>query len=117
MKRKQMFISIAAAIAVAGLVAGGYRLYETLDTTGKRPTFDPEWQRCEPGDSCVVVAAPCEDWEPVNARYRDDAAAYYQHLMTLIETTELWCPSTGNPLLTPRAECVAERCVKIGSQW
>lgn len=117
MKRKQILISIAAAVAVAALGVGGYRLYETLDAQGKRPTFDPAWQRCETSDVCVAVPAPCEDWAAVKERYRDDAAAYYAHLMTLIENTELWCPSTGNPLVTPRAECIAEQCTIIGPQW
>lgn len=110
MNRKRIVVTVGAVAVAAAVSVGGYRLYQELDARGKRPTFNPEWQRCEAGDACVAIPAPCEDWVAVNARHRDDAAAYYAHLMTVIESIELWCTSTGNPLTTPRAICLSGQC-------
>lgn len=114
MNRKRMAVIVGAVATAAVLAFGGYRLYEALDARGKRPTFSAEWQRCEAGDTCVAVAAPCQDWEAVNERYHDDAAAYYNHLMAVIESSELWCPSRSIPTMTPFAMCLSGQCAITG---
>jgi hypothetical protein len=66
-------------------------------TTGApdRAVFSPEWVLCDEGDVCVAVAAPCGEWQPVNGTHEEVAAAYYGHLITVVEEAEMICMSTN----------------------
>ena len=76
----------------------------------RRPVFSPQWELCEPGDSCVAVQAPCGEWQPVNGIHESDAAAYYGHLMTVVEETGMECVSTNLSTRKPAAYCQSETC-------
>ena len=81
-------------------------------TAGKpdRPVFSPEWGLCDDGNTCVAVEAPCGEWQAVNAKHEADAAAYYGHLITVVETTGMECVSTNLNRQTPAAYCLSGVC-------
>jgi len=79
--------------------------------TPRRPVFDPLWELCGAGEACVAVQAPCGEWQPVNAAHEQDAAAYYTHLMTVVEETGMECVSTNLSVGKPAAYCKSGTCV------
>ena len=85
---------------VAGLTAGNQ----------DRPVFNPEWGLCDGADICVAVQAPCGEWQPVNRKHEADAAAYYGHMMTVVETTRMECVSTNLSSGKPAAYCLSGVC-------
>ncbi len=97
----------AAALALGALV------YVTAALTGaepERPVFSPQWTICDAGDSCVVVQAPCGEWQPVNAAHQASATIYYNHLMTVVEETGMECVSASLSRIRPAARCRLGRC-------
>ncbi len=107
-RTKKLLIAAAGLLAVAGGV--GYFVLVGTGLLGGRPTFERKWDFCETGDSCVPVLGPCGRWSPVNEKYLDDATAYYDHLITVVETTELSCPWGPVPDFQPRAYCLSGFC-------
>lgn len=75
-----------------------------------RPVFSPQWELCEAGETCVAVQAPCGEWQPVNEVHEGDAAAYYGHLMTVVEETGMECVSTNLSTRKPAAYCRSGTC-------
>jgi hypothetical protein len=102
------------AVGGAGILLGVGLLVNVLAgiTAGKhdRPVFGPEWTVCDGGDICVAVQAPCGEWQPVNAKHEVDAAAYYDHLMTVVEATGMECVSTNLSRVRPAASCRSGAC-------
>jgi len=80
------------------------------DDRAPRPVFNPQWQECRTGDACVAVQAPCGEWQPVNGRHETDAAAYYGHLITVVEETGMECVSTNLSTRKPAAYCRLGKC-------
>jgi hypothetical protein len=76
----------------------------------RRPVFDPRWELCEAGETCVAVQAPCGEWQPANAKHETEAAAYYGHLMTVVEATGMECVSTTLNTRKPAAYCLSGTC-------
>lgn len=98
----------------AGILLGiGLLVYVVAGlTAGKpdRPVFSPDWELCDRGDVCVTVQAPCGEWQPVNAKYEADAAAYYSHLITVVEAAGMECMSTNLSRGKPAAFCLSGVC-------
>jgi len=76
----------------------------------RRPVFDPQWEQCGAGDVCVAVQAPCGEWQPANAAHEKDAAAYYAHLMTVVEEAGMECGSANLSVRKPAAYCKSGTC-------
>ncbi len=95
-------LALAAALAyvVSGLVAG----------EKDRAVFSPEWELCRAGDICIAVQAPCGEWQPVNEKHEVDATAYYDHLITVVESTGMICMSVNVSRRKPAAYCLAGAC-------
>ncbi len=102
------------AVGGAGILFGvGLLVYVVAGLTAgepDRPVFSPEWTLCDGGDVCVAVQAPCGEWQPVNAKHQADAAAYYGHLMTVVETAGMECVSTNLSRSKPAASCLSAVC-------
>ena len=102
------------AVGGAGILLGvGLLVYVVAGlTAGKpyRPVFSPEWKLCDQGDVCVAVQAPCGEWQPVNRKHKADAAAYYGHLMTVVETTGMECVGSNLSRGKPMASCRSGVC-------
>lgn len=103
----------ALAIAVAAFV-GGTAYYYFPDDTGepdKRQVFDSQWQSCEAGDACVVLLAPCAAWETVNGKFRSEAAAYFEHMISVVdESGKFHCAQMPTFGPAPAAVCQFGKC-------
>ena len=98
----------AGAVLLMGAV-----IYVISDLTAgnrDRPVFSREWELCDSADVCVAVPAPCGEWQPVNQRHEQDAAAYYGHLITVVEEAEMVCMSVNLSTRRPQAFCVSGVC-------
>lgn len=100
------FLGAAGAVALAVLF---YLLSNPLEEP-RRALFREGWELCEVGDKCVAVDAPCGEWKPVNEKYEDDAAAYYRHLITVVEKGEMVCMESFVGGTKPNAWCVSGAC-------
>ncbi len=86
-KNYRKILLVALAVAAAAFVGGTAYYYLPGDTGEpvKRQVFNPQWQSCETGDRCAVLLAPCGIWETVNAKFQSEAAAYYEHMISLVD--------------------------------
>lgn len=94
-----LLLLVATVYFIAGLMAG----------EADRPLFSPEWELCDTGEVCVAVQAPCGEWQPVNEKYEEDAAAYYDHLIRVVES-EMVCMRVNMSTRKPQAFCVSGVC-------
>ncbi len=108
------FLLVALALAAAAFVGGTAYYYLPGDTAEpeQRQVFDPQWQSCETGDVCVVLLAPCGTWETANRKFKSQAAAYYEHMISLVdESGKFHCTSMPKFGPAPPAICQAGLCV------
>lgn len=94
------------------LLLVGVAIYIVAELTAgdrDRPLFSPEWELCDRADICVAVPAPCGEWQPVNEKYEQDAAAYYAHLIAVVES-EMICMSRNLNPRKPQALCISGVC-------
>lgn len=108
MKSKKLLLALGAG----GIVALGvlFHLLSNPDDSPRRAVFKPGWELCEGGDTCVAVAGPCGEWKPVNGKYEDEAAAYYRHLITVVEKGEMMCMERFFDGENPGALCISGTC-------
>ncbi len=104
---------VALAMAAAAFV-GGTAYYYLPGETGepdKRQVFDAQWQSCETVDACVVLLAPCGTWETVNRKFQSEAAAYYEHMIALVdESGKFYCAQMPTFGPAPPAICQFGQC-------
>lgn len=97
----------AAALLLSSIL---YVLAGRPDDRPRRPVFSRQWESCDRVEACVAVQAPCGEWQPVSETHETDAAAYYGHLMTVVEETGMECVSTNLSTRRPAAYCVSGKC-------
>lgn len=99
-------------VALAALLSGGaWYLYES-GAFSSRPAYDKTWAYCEAGDRCVAIRAPCETWVAVTERHLEDAKAYYDHMIALVEETpQMECASAPHSDIQPKAYCLSGLCM------
>lgn len=106
--------SLLWTLGGGGILLGlGLLAYVVAAYTAGRPdraVFNPDWDLCIPDDSCVAVAAPCGEWEPVNSVHEEEAAAYYGHLIEVVESNGMLCMSVNLDRRKPAAYCVRGVC-------
>lgn len=110
MKDKRLVWATAGAIFLVGAGLLAYAVSGLTAGRPVRPVFSPDWQSCDLGEACVAVQAPCGEWQPVNWMHEADAAAYYSHLITVVETTGMECVSTNLSRTKPAAYCLSGTC-------
>jgi hypothetical protein len=102
------------AVGGAGILLGsGLLVYAFAGLTTSKPdrrVFSPIWEVCDQGDVCVAVQDPCGEWQPVNKKHEEDAAAYYGHLITVVDTTGMECVSVNLSRRKPAAYCLSGAC-------
>lgn len=108
MKDKRLLWILGAA-GVSALGALFYLLSNPSDSP-RRAVFKPGWELCEAGDSCVAVAGPCGEWKPVNSAHEDESAAYYRHLISVVEKGEMICMERFHDTTKPPALCISGSC-------
>ena len=112
----RQIILAALAIAVAAFVGGTAYYYLPEDGAGPetRRVFDPIWQSCSAGDFCVAVMAPCGTWESVRQKYKSQATAYYQHMISVVDGSgEFYCAKKSEFGPPPPAICKSGRCTIV----
>ncbi len=110
MTKKRLQWIGAGALGTLSVVAIAYVVSGLGGAAPDRPVFNAEWALCTPGDICVTVLAPCGEWQPVNARHEGAAAAYYSHLMTIVEATGMECVGTNLSRRKTPAQCLSGAC-------
>lgn len=95
---------ILTSAAVAALIAA-FAAYRMLAPADPR-IYDENWEKCEAGDVCVAVSAPCRTWMAVNEKYQAEATAYYNHLISVIDESEgVGCMPGQGRFIQPYAAC------------
>ncbi|MDH3229905.1 MAG: hypothetical protein OEN55_08950 [Alphaproteobacteria bacterium] len=110
MKGKRLVGAVGGAGILFGLGLLVYVISGLIAGQPDRPVFSSEWVLCDEGDMCVAVAAPCGEWQPVNRAHEEAAAAYYGHLITVVEEAEMMCMSTNLSMRKPAAYCRSGVC-------
>lgn len=96
---------------MVALAIGAEYLY-SMDAFGSRPRYDETWAKCESDDRCTAIRAPCETWVAVNDSYLDDASAYYDHTIKLVEDSpQIMCPYRPQSDIQPKAYCLSGQCI------
>jgi hypothetical protein len=92
------------------LAIGILYLYD-LGAFSTRPSYDKTWAFCESGDRCTAIRAPCDSWVAISNKKLDDAEAYYNHLITLVEdSSQMECGSAPQSDIEPKAYCLSGIC-------
>lgn len=110
--QKKFLAVLGGALAVM-LSIGVWYLYD-IGAFGKRPNYDMNWAYCSAGDSCTAIRAPCETWVAVNDKHMDDARAYYDHMIALVEETpQMECATAPHDGVQPVAICMSGLCLPL----
>ena len=108
--QKKFLTAMGMALA-ALLVGGAWYLYD-LGAFSSRPAYDQTWAFCEPGDRCVAIRAPCENWVAISEKHLDDAKAYYDHMIALVEESpQMECAPSAPSDIQPKAYCLSGLCM------
>jgi len=107
---QKKFLIVLGAALVAMLAIGILYLYD-LGAFSTRPSYDKTWAYCESGDRCTAIRAPCDSWVAISNEKLDDAEAYYNHLITLVESSsQMECGSALQSDIEPKAYCLSGIC-------
>ena len=107
---QKRFLIVLGAALVAMLAIGILYLYD-LGAFSTRPSYDKTWAYCESGDRCTAIRAPCDSWVAISNKKLDDAEAYYDHLITLVEeSSQMECGSAPQSDIEPKAYCLSGIC-------
>ena len=107
---QKKFLAVLGAALAAMLAIGAWYLYD-VGAFSSRPSFDRTWAYCESGDRCTAIRAPCESWVAINDKHLDDARAYYDHMITLVEDSpQMECASNPQGDIQPKAYCLSGLC-------
>lgn len=110
--QKKFLAVLGAALAIM-LAAGTWYLYD-IGAFSSRPSYDKNWANCEPSDRCIAIRAPCESWAAVNDKHLDEAKAYYDHMIALVEgSPQMECASNPQSDIQPKAYCLAGLCITM----
>jgi hypothetical protein len=108
---QRKFLTVMAAVLAVILAGGSWYLYKS-GAFGSRPAYDQTWAYCEPGDRCVAIRAPCESWVAIAEKNLEDAKAYYDHMIALVEDTpQMKCASAPHNDIQPKAYCLSGLCM------
>jgi len=107
---QKRFLIVLGAALVTMLAIGILYLYN-LGAFSTRPSYDKTWAYCESGDRCTAIRAPCNSWVAISNKKLDDAEAYYNHLITLVEdSAQMECGSAPQSDIEPKAYCLSGIC-------
>ena len=110
---QKKFLAALGGVLAVMLLIGAWYLYD-IGAFSKRPNYDVKWAYCDPGDSCTAVRAPCESWVAINDRYLDDAQAYYDHMIAMVEESpQMECAAASGIGPPPRAVCLSGLCLPL----
>lgn len=108
---QKKFLGVTGVLLAAMLAAGTWYLFR-IGAFDDRPAYEQKWAYCDAGDRCTAIRAPCETWVAINNRYLDDARAYYDHMITLVEgSPQLECATAPHSDIQPRAYCLSGLCI------
>lgn len=108
---QKKFLAVMGAVLVLLLAIGAIYLYN-IGAFSSRPSYNGTWANCESGDRCVAIRSPCDSWVAVNNKYLDDASAYYDHMITLVEDSpRISCAYSPQNDIQPTAYCLSGLCV------
>jgi hypothetical protein len=102
----------AMAVLLLTLMAGGILYLYDIGAFSSRPAFKQEWAYCDPGDRCTAIPAPCDSWIAVADKHLEDARAYYDHMITLVENSpQMECATAPQSDIQPKAYCLSGLCM------
>jgi len=108
---QKKFLVIMGAGLLVMLVAGAWYLYD-IGAFSNRMAYDATWAYCESGEKCTAIRAPCDSWVAVANKHLDDARAYYDHMIALIEESpQMECASSPQSDIQPKAYCLSGLCI------
>jgi hypothetical protein len=108
---QKKFLAAAGLLLAAGIALGAWYLYE-IGAFSNRPTFSESWSFCDPGDRCTAIRGPCDAWLAINEKHLDDARAYYDHVIALVEESpQMECTAPVQSDIQPKAYCLSGLCV------
>ena len=108
---QKKFMAVAGGLMAILLAAGVWYLFD-IGAFSERPAFQQKWAYCDAGDLCTAIRAPCETWVAVADKYLDDARAYYDHMIALVEETpQMECASAPQSDVQPKAYCLSGLCM------
>jgi hypothetical protein len=108
--QRNFYIGLGAALA-AMLASGIWYLYD-IGAFSSRQSYDKTWAYCESGEKCIAIRAPCDSWVAIGETHLDDARAYYDHVIALVEDSpQMECASTPQGDIQPKAYCLSGLCI------
>jgi len=107
---QKKFLAVLGAALAAMLAIGVWYLYD-LGAFSSRLSYDRTWAYCESGERCTAVRAPCDSWIAIGDKHLDDARAYYDHMISLVEESpQMECGSAPQGDIQPKAYCLSGIC-------
>jgi len=108
---QKKFLAVLGAGLAVMLAAGAWYLYD-IGAFSSRPAYDATWAYCESGEKCTAIRAPCDSWVAIANKHLDDARAYYDHMIALVdESPQMECASSPQSDIQPKAYCLSGLCV------
>ncbi len=108
---QRKFLAVLGAALAAMLAIGAWYLYD-IGAFSERPRYDQTWAYCDSGDRCAAVRAPCDSWVAISDKHLDDATAYYDHMIALVEESpQMECASSPQSDIQPKAYCLSGLCM------
>jgi hypothetical protein len=110
---QKKFLAVLGSALVLMLAAGTWHLYG-IGAFNSRPSYDETWTYCEPDDKCIAIPAPCESWIAVSDKHLDEARAYYDRMIALVEDSpQMECASIPQGDIQPKAYCLSGLCITM----
>lgn len=110
---QKKFLAVMGSALVVMLAVGAWYLYDN-GAFNSRPSYKETWTRCEPDDSCTAIPAPCESWVAVSDKHLDEARAYYDHMIALVEDSpQMECASIPQGDTQPKGYCLSGLCITM----
>lgn len=108
---QKKFLAALGGALLLMLATGGWYLYD-IGAFSSRPNFDRTWAYCSSGDRCTAVLAPCQSWVAINDKNLDEARAYYNHMIAIVEgSPEMKCATAPHSTVQPKAFCLSGLCM------
>jgi len=108
---QKKFMAALGGTLLLMLAVGGWYLFD-IGAFSKRPHYDRTWAYCESGDRCTAIPAPCQSWVAINNKNLDQARAYYDHMVSLVEQSpEMQCATAPHSPAQPKAYCLSGLCM------
>ena len=108
---QKKFLAVLGAALAAMLLIGAWYLYD-IGAFSERPRYDQTWAYCDSGDRCTAIRAPCDSWIAISDKHLDEATAYYDHMIALVEESpQMECASSPQSDVQPKAYCLSGLCM------